>query len=146
MSKPDFEYAGFLDRLAATVIDTVILLVLTLPPLVGIYGWEYFESEKFFVGYADFLISWVLPAIAVIVLWMKWQATPGKAVLSLRVVDADSGESLTVGQSIGRYLGYFVASIPFFLGFLWLCWDKKSQGWHDKMANTVVIRATGRGA
>ena len=43
-------------------------------------------------------------------------------------------------QLIGRYLGYYVSTIPLMLGFLWVAFDARKQGWHDKMANTVVIR------
>jgi len=43
---------------------------------------------------------------------------------------------------IGRYFGYFLASIPLGLGLLWVAFDKRKQGWHDKLAGTVVIRET----
>jgi uncharacterized RDD family membrane protein YckC len=66
-------------------------------------------------------------------------------LLSLRVVDAKTGGSLSVGQSIARYLGYFVAGIPFGLGILWVGFDSKKQGWHDKIAGTVVVRSRQRG-
>jgi uncharacterized RDD family membrane protein YckC len=81
----------------------------------------------------------------VIWFWTQKQATPGKAVLSLRVLDAESGKNLSIGQSIGRYLGYFVSVIPLGLGLLWVGLDSRKQGWHDKLAHTVVVRAKNRG-
>jgi len=45
------------------------------------------------------------------------------------------------GRLALRYLGYYVSTIVLFLGFFWVAWDKKKQGWHDKMARTVVIKA-----
>jgi uncharacterized RDD family membrane protein YckC len=27
-----------------------------------------------------------------------------------------------------------------FLGFFWIIWDAEKQGWHDKIAGTVVVR------
>jgi uncharacterized RDD family membrane protein YckC len=42
---------------------------------------------------------------------------------------------------VGRYFAYFVSTIPFCLGFLWVAFDKRKQGWHDKLAHTVVVRA-----
>ena len=66
-------------------------------------------------------------------------------LLSLRVVDAKTGNSLSVGQSIVRYIGYFVAGIPFGLGIFWVGFDSKKQGWHDKIAGTVVVRSKQRG-
>ena len=67
MQDDDLEYVGFWARTGAALIDTVILLVLMLPALISIYGWEYLESEKLLHGPADFVISWVLPAIAVVI-------------------------------------------------------------------------------
>ncbi|MEO5881998.1 MAG: RDD family protein, partial [Caldimonas sp.] len=92
-------------------------------------------------GPADFIISWMLPAVAVVMFWLYRQATPGKMVISARVVDARTRGPLTVGQSVGRYLGYFVSTVPLGLGLLWVAFDPKKQGWHDKLAGTVVIRS-----
>lgn len=147
MRGDDFEYVGFWPRVGASIIDTVILMVLTSPLLVAIYGWTYFTdiNRPFIAGPADFLISWVLPAIGVILFWRYKQATPGKMAVAARVVDARTGNTLTVGQSIGRYLAYFVAMLPLFLGILWVAFDPRKQGWHDKLAGTVVIRPRQRG-
>lgn len=145
MNEPDLEYAGFWVRMGATMIDTLLIMVITFPLLVSIYGWKYFGSEKLIAGPADFLISWVLPAVAVVWFWTQRQATPGKAALSLRVLDADSGGNLSIGQSIGRYLGYFISIIPLGLGLFWVGFDSRKQGWHDKLAHTVVVRAKNHG-
>ena len=45
-----------------------------------------------------------------------------------------------MGQLIGRYFGYLLSVIPFGLGLLWVAFDKKKQGWHDKMSGTIVVR------
>ena len=106
MQAHDMEYAGFWVRVGAALIDTLLIMAVTFPLLVALYGWEYFGAEQtaLIAGPADFLISWVMPAVAVVVFWMTKQATPGKMALSLRVVDAATGNTLTAGQSIGRYL------------------------------------------
>jgi len=145
MDDLDVEYAGFWVRVGATMIDTLLMVAITFPFLVSIYGWGYLSSDEIVSGPADFLISWVLPAIAVIWFWTQRQATPGKSALSLRVLDAASGENLTVRQSIGRYFAYFVSVFPLGLGVLWVGFDRRKQGWHDKLANTVVVRAKRRG-
>ena len=59
---------------------------------------------------------------------------------SARVVDAGTGKTLSAGQSIGRYLAYFVSALPLGLGLFWVAWDEKKQGWDDKLAGTVVVR------
>ena len=141
------EYAGFWARVGASIIDAVLILLITLPPLVMIYGWKYFDSDAtgFIAGPADFLISWVLPALATILFWLRKQATPGKMAVSARVVDADTGATLSLGQSIGRYLAYIVSALPLCLGLIWVAFDPRKQGWHDKLANTVVVRPQQRG-
>lgn len=137
------EYAGFWIRTLATVIDSILIMIIAFPPLVYIYGWEYFDAEKtgFIAGQADFFISWILPAIVTIVFWIKKQATPGKMVVGVKIVDAVTGNTMSVGQAIGRYLAYFVSLLPLGLGFVWVAFDKKKQGWHDKLAGTVVVRS-----
>ncbi len=147
MQRSDVEYAGFWIRVGAALIDTLLIVAITVPLLVSIYGWGYFgEETSFFAGPADFLISWVLPAVAVIAFWLARQATPGKMVLSLRVVDAKTGGTLSVGQSIGRYFGYYVSTIPLLIGLIWVAFDSRKQGWHDKLAGTVVVRPKNHGA
>jgi uncharacterized RDD family membrane protein YckC len=147
MPPDDIEYAGFWVRVAASLIDTLLLVAITIPVLLAIYGKSYFggASSGFVAGPADFLLSWVAPAAAAIVFWKYKQATPGKMVFSARVVDAKTGHTLTLAQSVVRYLGYFLCAIPFGLGLLWVAFDPKKQGWHDKLAGTVVIRSKRQG-
>jgi uncharacterized RDD family membrane protein YckC len=137
----DYVYAGFWVRAGATLIDIILAMLITWPILVLVYGWAYFDGEQtgFIVGPIDFLISWVMPIIVVILFWLKKQATPGKIAVSAKVVDARTGQTMSVGQSIGRYFAYFVSLLPLGLGFLWVAFDRKKQGWHDKLAGTVVI-------
>ncbi len=147
MQESDFEYVGFWPRVGASIIDAIIVFIITAPPLLAIYGWGYFINNNgpLVAGPADFLLSWVLPAVAVILFWLYKQATPGKMVVSARVVDARTGKTLTVGQSVGRYLAYFVAILPLFLGIIWVAFDPRKQGWHDKLAGSVAVRPKHRG-
>jgi uncharacterized RDD family membrane protein YckC len=120
MPTDDLEYAGFWVRVGAAIIDSVLVMCLIYPILVWVYGWSYF-------------------------FWVSRQATPGKMALQLRVVDAKTGGTLTIGQSLIRYLGYYVSTIPLGIGLIWVAFDPKKQGWHDKLASTVVIRSRRRG-
>ena len=45
------------------------------------------------------------------------------------------------GRRVLRYIGDYIAMLPLFLGILWVAWDPRKQGWHDKIAGTVVIRS-----
>jgi len=146
MEDRHLEYVSFWPRVVASIIDTILVCVVTFPLLRLVYGPTYFEqtSKHWIAGPADFLISWIFPAVAVVLFWLHREATPGKMAIGARVVDAETGRVLSVGQAIGRYLGYFASIIPLFLGVVWVAFDPKRQGWHDKLAGTVVVRAKNR--
>jgi uncharacterized RDD family membrane protein YckC len=65
--------------------------------------------------------------------------TIGKRVLGIRVVDYGSGGPLGYGKAFLRYIGRIASGAICYLGYLWVIWDKEKQGWHDKIANTVVV-------
>ena len=135
-------YVGFWLRLWASVIDTVAVSFLIVPILWGVYGREYFESRGGTRGLLDVLLSWVLPAVVIVLFWIYRSATPGKMAISARIVDARTGGRPSRGQCIVRYLGYYVSILGLGAGFLWVAFDKHKQGWHDKLARTVVIKRT----
>ena len=134
-------YAGFWIRTGATIIDSILLLIITAPPLLYIYGTSYLDDSKLIHGFWDFLIGWVLPAVAVIVFWVYKSATPGKMATKLKIVDAKTGRQPSSRQFVIRYLGYYVSMVPLMLGIIWVGIDRRKQGWHDKLADTVVLRS-----
>lgn len=144
-SNEDIEYAGFWIRVWAAIIDSILILLITVPILLTIYGVQYLESQNFIKGPLDFLISWVLPAIAVITFWVYKSATPGKMAISAKIVDAQTGVKPSTGQFVGRYLAYFISGLPLGLGVIWVAFDKRKQAWHDKLAGTVVVRRKNTG-
>ena len=73
-------YAGFWVRVGATLIDALLIALVTMPIFVSVYGSGYFLSEEIVQGKVDFLLTWVLPAVAVITFWVLKSATPGKMV------------------------------------------------------------------
>lgn len=147
ISKPDTgeqapEYIGFWSRVAASIVDNILIAAITYPLLFSIYGSEYFSlaSNSALIGIGDFILFYVFPFVAIITFWIYKSATPGKMAVKAKIVDARTGGKPSTGQLIGRYFGYFVSLIPLGLGMLWVAWDKKKQGWHDKLARTVVVR------
>ena len=66
MAESDFEYVGFWIRVVATLIDSLLLLVITLPAMSAIYGERYSASGKIILGFWDFIVTWVLPAVVVV--------------------------------------------------------------------------------
>ncbi|MBT2866291.1 RDD family protein [Chromobacterium violaceum] len=150
----ELEYVGFWARVLASLADTILLLIVSAPLLWLLAGREAASAgglpdlaELSGAGsLAECLVNYLLPAVAIILFWIYKSATPGKMMLGARVVDADTGAPLKPGQAALRYLGYFVATIPFGLGLLWVGIDARKQGWHDKLARTVVVRRKPRPA
>ena len=134
------EYAGFWIRVAASLIDSVVFVLVFAIPLTFIYGADYWTSEENVKGTWDILITYVAPIFITVWFWTKYLGTPGKIVLRLKVVDARTRQAISTPKAIGRYLAYYISALPLLLGFIWVGIDKKKQGFHDKLAGTVVIR------
>jgi uncharacterized RDD family membrane protein YckC len=63
----------------------------------------------------------------------------GMRILGIYIVRVD-GRPFTIKDAAMRHLvGYPLSTVAFFLGFLWMLWDPRQQGWHDKLAGTVVV-------
>lgn len=161
MTQPDrgdgWVYAGFWIRVWASIIDSALLLLLIFPllslipgaardtavarPLLTASGRINFDLlMPAAPGPVHILLYWILPAAVVVIFWLTREATPGKMVIDARVVDARTGARLRLGQSLRRYLGYYVSTLPLGLGLIWVGIDPRKQGWHDKLAGTVVVR------
>jgi uncharacterized RDD family membrane protein YckC len=143
--KPDeLEYVGFWPRAGASLIDAILLWVIVLPILTAFYGTSYWSDERLIKGPLDFLLSYIFPAVAVILFWIAKQATPGKMAVGAKIVDATTGKKPSNGQLIGRYFAYYLSILPLGLGIFWVAFDGRKQGWHDKLAGTVVVRPKNR--
>jgi uncharacterized RDD family membrane protein YckC len=136
-------YAGFWLRLGASVIDIVVLLAIIAPIEIAVYGREYPALAMAGKTLAvDFWTQLVLPLLAMIVLWRYRSATPGLMLMSARIVDAETLAPATVGRLTLRAVALLLMWLLFIplIGVLWIAFDKRKQGWHDKAAKTVVVR------
>ena len=129
------ELAGVGARLLAQIIDLFWLLPLSF--VLGAVATFVNGGEMSLGGE---LMANLIGALVVLLFWVERQATPGKLVLGLSIVDAETGGVPTLGRFTLRYVGYLVSALPLGLGYLWAIWDKRKQGWHDKMAGTLVVR------
>ena len=132
-------YVGFWLRFWAFVVDSVVVTAILLPILWMAFGKSYFEINPASRSPVGALIELVLPAAAVVLFWIYRSATPGKMIIHARIVDAQTGEPPGKLQCVIRYLGYYVSIFSLGIGFLWIAFDPRKQGWHDKIARTLVI-------
>lgn len=120
--------AGFWIRFLASLIDGIILNVI---------GWifTFLFAAVPGMGY----IGWIIGLVYVIGFWTWRGQTPGKMVVGVKIVKTD-GSSIGVDRAILRYIGYIVSTITLLIGYLWIAWDSRKQGLHDKIAGTYVIK------
>lgn len=135
-------YAGFWWRFLANIVDSLILVVVQgVVLLVLAPGLLDPATGSLPAGLQVALV--ILDLAYVFGFWLAKQATPGKLAVGARIVDARTGGRPSAGQFGLRYVGYFLSALPLFLGFLWVAFDRRKQGWHDKIAGTVVVRRRG---
>jgi uncharacterized RDD family membrane protein YckC len=100
------------------------------------------------------ILSWfvnlVLVFLTLFVGWTIWWfivapkgQNPGKAVTGLRVIRTNGDAVRTGGMFVRGLAGALAGWLPFFLDDLWMLWDNNAQTLHDKLVNTVVVRAQG---
>lgn len=102
--------------------------------------YDYFYTHHGFIKiFFEQILQLITLCALFLVFWIKKQATPGKMFLSMKIVDAKTLGKPSNKQFYLRILGYIISILPLFLGIIWIAFDSKKQGWHDKIANTLVI-------
>jgi uncharacterized RDD family membrane protein YckC len=119
-------------RAVAWFIDGIVLSMIA-GTVFRIIGTPYFGSLTGLL-----FIEWVLYHGY---FWTHHQGqTPGKMLVGIRVVKKD-GSAIFWADAVVRCFGYFFNSALLSLGWLWVLVDKQHQGFHDKLANTFVVKA-----
>src|SRR6266487_2161414 len=131
---PDNEYAygGFWLRFGAFCVDAAIMLIpsLLISFLVRAANPPTNASEQFANGTVDFLFQILCDWVYSSAFWSSaWQATPGKRICGLKVVDYGGGR-ISFGRASGRYFAKFLSALILFIGFFMIAWTKKRQGLH----------------
>ena len=121
--------AGFGRRLAAALVDALLLGV-----VYAIFGAVTGNANA---AYLVFLLLGI--AYTVYFEGSGSGQTVGKKLLNIRVIDFGTGGSIGYGRALVRYVGRILSSIPLYLGYLWMLWDREKQTWHDKLSNAVVV-------
>lgn len=143
---PGLAFAGYGERLVAYIVDAIIVtIVIVVVAFVGglaVAGGAVTGSVPAAAGGVFLLV------IAVLVVslgyfpffWARGGATPGMKMFGLIVVRDRDGGPISGGQAILRLFGYWVSSVVFYLGYIWVFIDKRRRGWHDLIAGTVVVQ------
>lgn len=100
---------------------------------------EFMSSYGYSAIFLEQSIQVILLAVLVLGFWLKTQSTPGKMLLSMKIVTVDKMGKPTLYNYILRLVGYVISVLPFGLGLFYILLNKKRRALHDVIAGTVVI-------
>lgn len=131
-------YAGFWRRVAAVIIDGLILSVVTVPLTLAVGAGD---------TYAEAARSSAASSVSAVVTWLYYalmessarQATLGKMALGIIVTDIE-GRRIGFGKATGRHFAKILSALILGIGFLMVAFTQRKQGLHDILAGTLVIR------
>jgi uncharacterized RDD family membrane protein YckC len=149
----DDSYGGFWRRAMAFSIDKIILFLTSLFILfIGMLAlsisflshYREMLPERFEQMTITFVFFYLFMTVFIGMFYFTYfhgasGQTPGKMIFGLKVVQS-TGEQMTFGLAFLRWVGYIISAVVLYLGFVWIAFDAKKQGWHDTRAGTVVIR------
>jgi uncharacterized RDD family membrane protein YckC len=146
---PGLIYGGFWIRTLAFLVDTLLLIGAAIG-IASITGIAFFTvtTREFHSATFNSVTVFVSPTLAGFALWFVYFCglwllagqTVGMAPFGLRVVRQSDGSRLGPGRAIGRFFGLLLSFAALLIGVIWVAADRNKQGWHDKLARTVVVR------
>jgi uncharacterized RDD family membrane protein YckC len=158
--------ANFGQRLVASLIDGLIVGAMFIPAWVALVNGDtrittcrVEDGDIVFEGGPDNALcetptgaTWAIFALLIVaalvgaVLYYAFLEgrkgqTVGARAMSIKVVDIYTLQPHSRGKAVGRFFGSYLSGFPCGLGYLWMLWDAQAQTWHDKMTNSIVVRA-----
>ena len=129
------EYAGRLHRFAAFIVDAIVIsVVIGILSAIGVIDLGNPSAT-------DQVLEAVISFGYYILLTAAFGATLGKMALGMKVVDESGQKTDFFKVLIRETIGKIVSAIVLFIGFIWILFDDKRQGWHDKIGGTFVVKA-----
>lgn len=129
--------AGHIKRIAAAIIDSIIMTI-ALIPVGGIVGMIIQDTMN--KAFVEFSFGLVLPAIAFSFMVSMKGTTIGKHIFGIKVLNDQTKTRPTLPKAILRELiGKYVSLLFLAGGYFWILFTEQRRGWHDLIANTVVV-------
>jgi uncharacterized RDD family membrane protein YckC len=143
MKEIELGLADWRSRCSAFLLDYILTL---LTPALTLVLAVYIKRSWASPTAADVVVVIGYLATAVVIFfnyvyfYLRRGQSFGKRFIGVRVVRID-GRPLDYQAALLRHIVGYPLSILFFgLGIVWVLWDGRRQGWHDKLAKTVVVR------
>ncbi|MCX7928471.1 MAG: RDD family protein [Patescibacteria group bacterium] len=147
-TRETYAYASLSLRFIAAILDALIIFVMVIFFLFPFYYALLYEASNYRSNNLSVLQNWNMAQnlsslisvfYGVFLLRFK-NATFGKQFVGLEVRSEDGAEITWFRVILREVVGKTISSLFFMIGFLWILFDKKNQGWHDKIAKTVVLQ------
>lgn len=158
----EISYAGFWLRLAAYLVDSVILgiagLIIAIPAIGAIVwfaiGFEQINDPQEFLIDDNLLkvgaivgIIILLSLFSLVMSWLyyalmessSYGGTIGKIAVGIKVTTLD-GERIAFGRATGRYFAKIITNFTLLIGYIMIGFTDKKQALHDLIANCIVIK------
>lgn len=131
-------YAGFWKRLAAFLLDGIILSITwIIGGFIVVLAAGKFSDD----------IGTLLDVIRIILGWLYFslmesssnQATVGKMALGIKVTDVN-GNRISFARATGRYFAKIISGLILLIGYIMAAFTEKKQALHDMIAGTLVVK------
>lgn len=140
---PGLKYGGFWVRVVAFILDAIVLAVLTAAVSPIVSGGNMVTTTSagvVTINYTANAVGLLIDLIYFVGFWAWRGQSPGMIPFNMRVVMADDGGKVDIVRCLLRYVGLLISFAILLLGVIWVGFDRRKQGWHDKIAGTVVVR------
>lgn len=150
------QYAGLGSRFGAVLLDGLVGLIFYAPAIISIFAvpTEYTDCTvngrnsicevPTAAGWAIIAVLGIVGLVAYLTIYCKKVGNSqswGQKACGIRVVDQGTNAQIGTGRAVGRYFAKILSGSFCGLGYLWALWDKDKQTWHDKLVNSVVVKA-----
>lgn len=151
------DYAGFILRLVAYIIDAIALNIVSMFLMYTFVGDSFMDMAAMGPAIEDEMTPEMalgmgasimkMSAASLVMTWLyfaamhssKYQATLGKMAVSIKVTDMN-GDPISFGRATGRFFGKLISSMILLIGFIMAAFTEKKQGLHDMIASTLVLK------
>jgi len=132
----DSSYGGFWIRLAAYILDVIILGIPIAILRFALNPSDPSSGHPVLV----FVLTIVIEVAYFAGFWSSGlQATLGQKICGLRVVSASDFGKISFSRATGRFFAMILSGLIFCIGFLMIAFTERKQGLHDMIAGTYVI-------
>jgi uncharacterized RDD family membrane protein YckC len=143
---PHRAYAGLVSRLAALVIDVILVCAVAgAVRLLPEFAWEQLfdrPAPQWFQTGATFVAA-LVPWLYFTISWWLANQTIGGMAFGTVVLRPDGRELSLAHAALRAWIGLLFAPV-WLVGMLPILWDRQRRAWHDKVLHTVVRYAPRR--